>query len=179
MVVVIFFAVGILLFVIQSSLFMLNPVWIAAPDLYFVLIAYLAYRLGTLESLLIIFPLSWFFDIFYGSCIGTYPIICLSAFCFFKFFSSRMILRESLYQIPLTGVCYLVVSRIVHLFFSIFTDNGLPSWSWPQMLVQAFLVILMCFPLFYIFEKIKKRFEGKFTHFPLLRLRSENRFRLK
>ena len=51
-----FILIGLLLVVLQTSLMMVNPVWVGSPDLYYILVAYLAYRFDLLRSLIIIFP---------------------------------------------------------------------------------------------------------------------------
>lgn len=58
MVVADFIFVGLLLVILQTTVCMPRTVWLLAPDLYFVLVAYLAFRLDVLRSLIILFPLA-------------------------------------------------------------------------------------------------------------------------
>ncbi|HHL35151.1 MAG TPA: rod shape-determining protein MreD, partial [Desulfobulbaceae bacterium] len=39
MFVLIFFLIGLLLIILQTTVFMISPVWDGAPDLYFILVA--------------------------------------------------------------------------------------------------------------------------------------------
>jgi len=177
MAVFVFLSTGILLIVFQTTFFMLNPLWVAAPDLYFILVAYLAYRFDFLRSLLIVFLLGWYFDIVSGTIMGTYPVLCLGAFFILRYISVKIVLRESLYQVPLACVCYLLVSWIIHMVISFFYQDALVHWSWPIMLLRAFLLFIFSFPLFRIFEYMNKKMDSKVVPFRLLRVKSGNRYR--
>jgi len=177
MVVVIYIALGLLLVVLQTSVFMVNPLWVAAPDLYFILVAYLAYRFDLLRSLIIIFPLSWMLDVVSGVVLGMYPAICFGAFLLLKILSEKVPLRESFYQVPMIGVSYLIISRIVYMFISFFEPGVLTPWSWPEMLVRIGMMILLAFPMFRLFEYISKHPQRSFLPYRLLRVRAGNRYR--
>jgi rod shape-determining protein MreD len=179
MIAFVFILVGLMLIVLQTSVLMVNPVWVASPDLYYILIAYLAYRFDLLRSLIILFPLSWIMDVFSGVVIGTYPAICFGAFVLLKVIDAKIPVRESLYQVPLMGVSYLIVYKVVHTFFSFFLPGSIAPWSWPEMFVKVFLLVLVAFPLFGFFEYINQRLQKKFVPFKMLRVRSGNRFRFE
>jgi len=172
-----FFSLGLLLIGLQTTLFMLNPLWSAAPDFYFVLVAYLAYRHDLLRSLIILFPLSMIFDVLSGLLLGMYPALFILGFLMLKFMASHLPVRESLYQIPMIGVSYLLVNWLVYVFMSFAASSVLVPWSWPLMLMRAGLVVLFAFPLFRFFEFFSRRVEGKFSPLNKMRLRSGNRFR--
>jgi len=177
MVVLCFIALGLFFIILQTTVFMLNPLWVAAPDLYYILVAYLAYRFDLMRGLLILFPLAWMFDIFSGVILGTYPLICIGAFFMLRFMAVKMPVRESLYQVPLVGVSYLVVSKVVFLILDFLEPGTLVSWSWPQELVRAALIILFAYPLFRFFEWVRQRLQGGFISFKTLRAGSRNRYR--
>lgn len=177
MLVVIYMIIGLLLIVLQTTVFMLNPLWVASPDFYYILVAYLAYRLDLIRGLIIIFPLSWTLDVFSGVVLGTYPTICFGAFFLLKVMSAKIPVRESLYQIPLIGVSYLVISRIVHLGLSFFEPGAIAPWSWVDMGIRVALMVLFAFPLFRFFESIYKRFQRSFIPYKILRVRAGNRYR--
>jgi len=174
---VVFIVIGLLLIVIQTSVMMLNPVWVASPDLFYILVAYLAYRFDLLRSLIILFPLSWVLDVLSGVVIGTYPAICFGAFLLLKIIDAKVPVRESLYQVPLMGVSYLVVYRVVYAILSLFAPESIAPWSWTEMFARLFLLVLVAFPLFSFFEYINQRLQKQFTPFRMLRVRSGNRFR--
>lgn len=173
----VFILIGLLLIVIQTSLLTLNPMWVSSPDLYYILVAYLAYRFDLMRSLIIIFPLSWMMDIFSGVIIGVYPAICFGSFILLKLMDTKIPVRESLYQIPLTGICYLVVMKVVYTLLSIFASSSIAPWSWPEMFVKVFLLVICAFPLFRFFEFVNQRLQKNFIPFRMLRVRSGNRFR--
>ncbi len=172
-----FFFLGLLLIGLQTTLFMVHPFWTAAPDFYFVLVAYLAYRHDVLRSLIILFPLSLIFDVLSGVLLGMYPALFILGFLLLKFMASRLPVRESLYQVPMIGVSYLLVSWLVYVFMSFAAPSSLVTWSWPVMLLRAGFVILCAFPLFRFFEFFSRRIQGKFSTLRKMRIRSGNRYR--
>lgn len=173
----VFILIGLFLIVIQTSMMTFTPTWVGSPDLYYILVAYLAYRFDLLRSMIILFPLSWVMDVFSGVVIGTYPAICFGSFVLLKLMDTKIPVRESLYQIPLVGVCYLVVYKIVYTVLSFFTPDSVASWSWLEMFAKVFLLVLFAFPLFSIFEYISQRLQKNIVPFRMLRVRSGNRFR--
>lgn len=172
-----FFSLGVLLIGLQTTLFMVNPLWNASPDFYFVLVAYLAYRHDLFRSLIILFPLGLIFDVLSGVLLGMYPALFILGFLLLKFMASHLPVRESLYQVPMIGVSYLLVSWLVYVFMSFASESPLVPWSWPVMLMRAGLVILCTFPLFRVFEFFNRRIEGKISPLHKMRLRSGNRYR--
>jgi len=172
-----FFFLGLLLIGLQTTIFMVNPLWTAAPDFYFVLVAYLAYRHDLLRSLIILFPLSMIFDVLSGLLLGMYPALFILGFLMLKFMASHLPVRESLYQIPMIGVSYLLVNWLVYVFMSFAASSVLVPWSWSLMLMRAGLVVLFSFSLFRFFEFFSRRVEGKFSPLDKIRLRSGNRYR--
>lgn len=172
-----FILIGLLLVVLQTSVLTFTPVWVSSPDLYYILVAYLAYRFDLLRSLIIIFPISWLMDVFSGVIIGMYPAICFVSFVLLKLMDTKIPVRESLYQIPLAGLCYLVVHKIVHIFLSVAATDPIAPWSWPEMFAKVFLLVIFAFPLFRFFEYVNTRLQRNFIPFRMLRVRSGNRFR--
>ena len=174
-----FILVGLLLIVLQTTLFMFTPTWAAAPDLYYILVAYLAYRLDLFRGVIILLPLSSILDVFSGTIIGMYPAICFTGYFLLKFISVKMPLRESLYQVPMVAVSYLAVSRLVFLLLDFMQPDTLVPWSWPLELLRAGMVVLFAFPLFRFFSFFQQFLSGRLTTFKVLRTRSRsgNRYR--
>jgi rod shape-determining protein MreD len=177
MLLVTFIIVGLLLAVLQTTIFMLTPIWPASPDLYYILVAYLAYRIDILRGLCIIFPVTCILDVYSGTIIGMYPAICYSGYGLLKIISIKMPVRKSLYQIPLVAISYLVVNWLIYLFFNLFQPHTLAPWSTPMMLLKAGLIVLLAFPLFSFFEMINTRFHRKITSIKILHSRPGNQFR--
>ncbi|RUM33599.1 MAG: hypothetical protein DSY58_08975 [Desulfobulbus sp.] len=172
-----FVFLGLLLIVLQTTVFMLTPTWAAAPDLYYILIAYLAYRVDLLRGLVILLPLSCILDVFSGTVIGMYPAICYGGYLLLKFVSVKMPVRESLYQIPLVAVSFLVVNWFVFVVMDFIKPGFLVAWSWPLMLLRAGLIVLFSYPLFKCFEFLRHHLLGKFSSLKILRSRSGNQYR--
>mgnify|MGYP001469361905 CR=1 FL=1 len=177
MAVPVFILLGLLLVVLQTTVFMINPVWPAAPDLFYILVAYLAYRFDLFRGLLIIFPVSIAMDVFSGVILGIYPAICLAAFSLLKIMAVKMPVRESYYQVPFVGVSYLLVNKVVYLLLTFLEPDVLVPWSWPLMLLRVLLLILFAFPLFRFFEFVANRLQGSLLPFRMLRVRPGNAFR--
>lgn len=177
MVVVNFILIGLVLIILQTTVFMPRLDWLPSPDFYFVLVAYLAYRLELLHSLIILFPLACFLDVLCGTVLGSYALICFSAFFFIKTVAQRLPIREPLYQIPLIGVAYLAVHWLVYLLLNFLQPGQLVNWSWWQMMIRALLVAALALPLFYFFEKVRKFSIGNFFPWNRMRLRTDNRRR--
>jgi rod shape-determining protein MreD len=174
-----FTLVGLLLIVLQTTLFMVTPTWAAAPDLYYILVAYLAYRLDLFRGVIILLPLSAILDVFSGTIIGMYPAICFCGYLLLKFISIKMPVRESLYQVPRVAVSYLAVSRLVFVMLDVMQPDTLVPWNWPLELLRAGLVIAFAYPLFRFFEFFNQALTGRLPSFKMLRVRSRsgNRYR--
>ncbi len=172
-----FFILGLLLIGLQTTVFMVHPLWIAAPDCYFILVAYLAYRHDILRSLIILFPLGMIFDVVSGQLLGMYPALFLLGFGLLRLMAVRMPVRESFYQLPMIGVCYLLVSWVVYLVMNFAASVVLIPWSWPVMLARAGLVVLFAFPLFRFFEFFSRQTSGRLAGWRRLRFGSGNRYR--
>lgn len=176
MVIVSFILAGALLAILQTTLCMPSPVWLFAPDFYFILVGYLAYRLDLVRSLIILFPLGCILDVLSGTVLGMYSILCFSSYFLLRFVSSKIPLNESLYQIPLVGLTYLLVSWCMHFLLHFFLGEEFLGWIWWKMLVRAFLVALFTYPLFRLFDGIKK-YAQRSLFLNRMRLRSDNRRR--
>lgn len=177
MVVINFIFVGLLLVIMQTTVCMPSPVWLLAPDCHYILVAYLAYRLDLLRSLIVLFPLVCTLDVLSGTVLGMYAILCFSGYFLLRLISRKLPVNESLYQIPLVGLSYLVVSWGVYLFLRFFEPGELISWSWWRMIVRALLVTALTYPLFYLFDLVLKYSHRNFFPWNRLRLRTDNRRR--
>ena len=174
-----FWLLGLILVVLQTTLLMFNPLWPASPDLYFILIGYLAYRHEILLGLIILLPLSMLYDVISGMFLGMYPAIFLIGYLFLKCLAEKLPVRESLYQIPMIGVGYLVSTWIVYVVMDLATSNTLVPWSWPLQLLRMGLIILLALPFFRFFEWFSRRLHKgiRLGGFGRTRARGGNRFR--
>ncbi|CAK8717739.1 Rod shape-determining protein MreD [Candidatus Electronema halotolerans] len=157
MLTLVFIIMGLLLAVAQTTVFMPSPLWRAAPDLYYVLVAYAAYQFPICQSIAILLPLSCVMDVYSGTVTGLHPAICCGGYFFLKFMAVKMPVRKSLYQLPLTAVSYLFVSWLEVLLLKLLLPEAEIVWSWPPMLFRASLVYLAAFPLFRCFAFVSRR----------------------
>ncbi len=177
MIVIGFTVLGVLLVVLQTSVCMIHPVWLLAPDFYYILVAYLAYRLDLLRSLIILFFLGCVLDVFSGTILGMYSLLCFSAFFLLRCAARKMPVSESLYQVPLIGVSYLVISWIAYVLVSIFEPGTLVEWYWWKMMVRTGLIVVFAYPLFRFFEYTHHWLGKGLFAWKKVRVRTDNRYR--
>ena len=158
-----FIAVGLLLVVLQSTLFMPSPLWIASPDLYYILVGYLAYNFTFLRGIAVLVPVSMVLDVYSGTIIGMYPALCYLGYFLLKFMVAKMPVRKSLYQLPLVALSYLVVNWTLLLLLDFFQPQVIASWEWFPILLRVLLIYLFSFPLFRFFTFLDKKLRGKIS----------------
>ena len=156
-----FIAVGLLLVVAQTTLFMPSPLWIASPDLYYILVGYLAYNFTLLRGIVVLLPVSMVLDVYSGTIIGMYPALCYLGYFLLKFMVAKMPVRKSLYQLPLVALSYLVVNWILLLLLDFFQPQVIANWEWFSILLRVFLIYIFSFPLFRFFTFLDKKLRGK------------------
>jgi len=177
MIVINFIVVGLLLVIAQTTVFMPQVDWLPAPDFYFVLVAFLAYRLELIHCLLILFPLACFLDVLCGTVLGSYALICFSGFFLLKTANEKLPIREPLYQIPLIGLVYLAVHYLVYQLLNFLQPDHLVPWSWSPMCIRTLLVMVLAYPFFFFFEKVRTFSVSNFLPWSRIRLRTDNRRR--
>lgn len=177
MVVLHFIAVGLLLVILQTTVCMRSPVWLVAPDFYYALVAYLAFRLDLLRSLIILLPLVCVLDVLSGTILGMYALLCFGGYFLLRQFATKLPVNETLYQLPLIGMSFLAVSWVVHVFLELFQPGQQVAWSWWKMGVRMILVAVCSYFLFFLFDLIQKYSHRSLLPWNRLRLRSDNRRR--
>lgn len=147
-----FFVLGAFLLIMQSTLFPLLPSWLGRPDPLFLLVVFLAYRFDLFRGALLVFLLGLTMDIFSGVILGLYPIIYLLIFFLLKAAYRYLSINESVAQIPLAIVSYLLsCSAIFVVLYLLATDNP-PEWSWGSVLLQTVLLTIISIPCFVVYE---------------------------
>jgi rod shape-determining protein MreD len=177
MVVVHFIIVGVLLVILQTTIFMRTPISLLSPDLHYVLVAYLAFRLDLLRSLIILFPLVCVLDVLSGMVLGMYALSCFGGYFLLRQVSTRLPVNEVLYQIPLIALSFIAISWAVYLFLNVFAPGQQIAWSWWKMVVRMALVAVATYPLFLLFDLLQKYSRRSFLPWNKLRLRSDNQRR--
>ena len=177
MLVLSFIVLGVLLVILQTTLCMPTPVWLLAPDFYYILVGYLAYRLDLVRSLLIILPLGCTLDVLSGTVLGMYSILCFSGYFLLRFASDKLPVHESLYQVPLIGLSFLLISWCVYILVQALGIGELIAWSTWKMVVRSILVIMFSYPLFLLFDLVRRMSQRSLVPWKRLRLRTDNRRR--
>lgn len=177
MVVLNFVVVGVVLAVLQTTLCMPTPTWLLAPDLYYVLVAYLAFHLELPRSLIVLFPLVCVLDVLSGTILGMYALICFSGHLLLRLLAAKLPVKQYLYQVPLVGLSYVAVSWAVYLLLELLEPGQQVAWSWWKMLVRTVLVTALSYPLFLLFDWLQKQSHRRFLQWNRLRLRNDNRRR--
>ncbi len=154
MLVFLFWALGIVLIVAQTTLLEYLPLWLGRPDLVFVLVAFIAYRFAWIPGIVLVFVLSWVLDVIAGIYLGLYPLVCLLVFTALKTLTNKSPVKESTYQIPLVGLSYFLMQIFFYFVYSLFLPDMLPEWSWPGTLQRTILVVLAAVPLFILFNRL-------------------------
>jgi rod shape-determining protein MreD len=154
MLVITFWALGVVLIIAQTTLLEYMPLWVGRPDLVFVLVAFIAYRFAWIPGILLVFALSWVLDVVAGIYLGLYPLVCLLAFTALKTLTNKSPVKESTYQIPLVGLSYFLSQIFYYFVNSILLPDMLPEWSWPGALQRTILVVLSAIPLFILFNRL-------------------------
>ncbi len=179
MTVVVFILTGVLLVVIQTVADLVYPLELYNPDLYYLLIAFLAFRLDLFRSLLIVFPISWTLDIVSGIFLGFYPVLCFGGYFFLKIAADRLPVKTSYYHIPFVALSYVLVSLLLYLVISFFSPESLADGSWKKLAVRAVLILVLAPPFFRLFERIYSAVteRNRHHHGRLFTLKRGNRYR--
>jgi rod shape-determining protein MreD len=173
-----FFLVGIVLIVIQTSIFQFIPSWLGSPDLIFILIAFSAYRFDWLHGLVLVVIFSWIMDVVSGLYLGTYPLLYLFLFVFLKVFKENSPVKEVAYQIPLVGIVFFIGHSCLYSFYSLAVPDVLPEWSWVTILQETFVLIVATIPCFLLYNSLFEHMsQRRFVPPRILRKRSGNYFR--
>ena len=166
-----------MLAILQTTLCMPTPTWLLAPDLYYVLVGYLAFHLDLPRSLIVLFPLVCVLDVLSGTILGMYALICFGGHLLLRLLSAKLPVKQYLYQVPLVGLSYLAVSWAVYLLLELLEPGQQVSWYWWKMLVRTVLVTALSYPLFLLFDWLQKQSHRSFLTWNRLRLRNDNRRR--
>lgn len=150
----VFWLLGIALIVAQTTLLQYLPMWLVRPDFVFVLVSFIAYRFAWVPGVILVFSLGWVIDVVAGIHLGIYPLSCLSVFAIIKVITSKRLIKESTYQIPLIGLCYFLMQIFFYFIHSVLLPNEMPEWSWGVAVQRTALVVFSAIPLFVLFNSL-------------------------
>ncbi len=161
-----FWLLGIALIVAQTTFLQYLPMWLVRPDFVFILVSFIAYRFAWVPGVLLAFFLGWTIDVVAGIHLGIYPLSCLIVFAILKVVTSRRLIKESTYQIPLVGLCYFLMQIFFYFAHTVLLPEEIPEWSWVVAVQRTALVVFSAIPLFVLFNSLyeyikKSRLRGK------------------
>ena len=156
-----FFALGIILLSLQTTLFQSFPDWLGRPDLLFVLLVFLSTRTKSYQGAVLALMYGLIMDIFSGVFLGIYPVLYLGLFFTLKVLSLHFILNDQTYQAPLVAISYLVYNIGIVLFTLILAPENNLMWAWGQVILQMLILAVITVPLFRFFGFILDRVDKK------------------
>jgi len=156
-----FWVLGIVLIVVQTTLLQSLPVWLGRPDFVFILVAFTAYRFAWIPGIALVFTLGWIMDVMVGIYLGFYPLVCLITFTTLKLLTNKSPIKESTYQIPLVGLSYFLIQMFLYFAYSVTLPEDLPEWSWGLTLQRTGLVVAAAIPLFILFSSLYEYLERR------------------
>ncbi len=172
-----FFALSILLIVIQTTFFQFFPVWLGRPDLVYILITFIAYRFDWLRGFFLVFGIGWMMDVVSGIYLGTYSLQGLIVFFCLKVFTDNSPVKETAFQVPFVGLSYFLMQMCFYFFYSLAFPGTLLAWSWNRIIQETILLLVATVPCFLLFNWSFEYFMHRRLSQRLLRRRSGNQFR--
>jgi rod shape-determining protein MreD len=172
-----FFVFGLLLFVMQTTLFSLLPAWLGQPDLIFLFIVFLAFRFDVIKGAVLVFFIGLLMDLFSGVFLGIYPTIYLLVF-FILMIVSKHIANESTFQAPLAIISYLLSASCIFVISTMLAPEAIIEWSWRTMLLQVIMLLVVAIPFFSLCDRFLTFCTKKMVNWRPFRLpASGNRFK--
>ena len=172
-----FLVVGIILIGFQISILQTMPSWLGAPDLVFILVAFLAYRFDLLRGLFLSFSLGWMMDVTSGIYLGTYLVEYLFFFVILNLLAVNSPLKESAYQVPLVGLSYFLIQLILYFILSVMIADEMPPWSWSRVLRETIILTVATIPCFLIFNNLNEYLLKRRNARRSLRRKTGNQYR--
>jgi rod shape-determining protein MreD len=177
MVISFFLMVGIVLLVLQTSIFPLLPAWLGRPDPLFVLIVYAALRLEVYQGAILTLVLGLLLDIFSGPFLGMYPVVYLALFVILKTMAANLTIHETIHQVPLTLASYLFACVGLFAFASLLMPEDALHWPWRAVLLQLFLLTILTIPLFQLYDLFWTSIRHQRKNRSSLQIQTGNRFK--
>ena len=175
----IFFLIGTLCLILQTTLLHDLPAWMGQPDLLFLLIVFAATHLDLFKGAVLALLLGLLMDIFSGIFLGLYPLTYLLVFFVLKGITRHLAFTEAIHQVPLIVISYLFANSVIYITTSILAPQTDIAWAWGNMLLQILIMAAICIPAFSVFRWLQSRLTPK-SGKPLFSLgpRPANRFKV-
>jgi len=116
-------------------------------------------------------------DIFSGIYLGLHPVIYLMLFFALNGITKHLAINESIHQVPLVVISYLLACNGIYIFASILSPDNDLVWSWSQLLLQIVILAIITAPLFKLYGWTLSLLENRSTlPSPWRKSKSGNRF---
>lgn len=177
MFVAIFFALGIILLILQTTLLQVLPEWVGKPDILFILIVFIAVRMDVFKGAVLVLLFGLLMDIFSGIYLGLHPVIYLMLFFTLNGVTRHLAINETVHQVPIVTISYLLTCSGIFIFASMLSPENDLEWSWGRVLLQMVILAIITAPLFNLYTFVLSFFEdsSKLSYF-LRKPKSGNRF---
>ena len=172
------FISGLLLFILQTTIFQTLSGWTAMLNPVFVLFVFSATRMKLISGAILTLFFALLLDICFGLFPGLYPVIYLSLFFALRQLHKIIVVKENPHKIILVLISFIFVYFFSFIFINlVLPDNSLLSRSWINFIVQFTLLSLIAVPIFNFFEIIMERLNspGKLNSWK--KRNKNNRFR--
>ena len=160
-----FWIIGVLLIVIQTSLL---PLYFSAaftPDFIFIFVTFCAYRFSWVQGVILSFSFGWMMDVLTAVHLGFFPLEYLVIFSSLKLLTANSPVKAVVYQLPLVGFGYVLWKICSFVLHSLAHPEYFTDWSSQQLVYGPVLVLLAaipCYSLFgIIYEKVEKLLTSK------------------
>ena len=157
----VFFLLGTLLIVAETSLFHLFPDFLGRPDLLFIVIVFTAYRFRWGSGLLYVYSLGWMMDVVSGIHPGIYPLHNIFVFSALKILTENSPLKENTYQVPLVAFSYFLMQMLMFFLYSMLAPETLPPWSWNRVIQETIILLLATIPIFILLNSLYEFFSKR------------------
>ncbi|PID76844.1 MAG: hypothetical protein CSB24_04510 [Deltaproteobacteria bacterium] len=146
-----FLTIAVFMVVLQTTIFL------GRLDLVYILTAFLAYRAKWVTGGLLIALTGWTLDVVAGIFMGACTIEYLLVFAFLKLLTENSPVKRSVYQIPLTGISYLLVQVIKSVSYSFSIEEPEVVLAWRSIFEESILITVVAIPCLWFFNHIYER----------------------
>ncbi len=165
MLMLLFWVIGVLLVVLQTSFL---PLFFSAaftPDFIFIFVTFCAYRFSWVQGVILAFSFGWMMDVATAVHLGFYPLEYLVVFSSLKLLTANSPVKAVVYQLPLVGLGYLVWKICSYILHSLAHPEYFTDWSSQQLVYGTVLVLLAAIPCYgflgIIYEKVENLLKAK------------------
>ena len=155
---------GLLLFILQTTVFQTLSYWTAMLNPLFVLFVFSAIRMKPVSGAIITLIFALLLDIFSGLFPGLNPVVYLTLYFHLVWFNKVIVIKENPQKIILVLISFAFVTFTSYIFINLLIPENTPPWPWRDFIVQALLLALIAAPLFNFFEFLngQSNYSGKF-----------------